>query len=518
MVLSALVMVGMLTMAAFALDLANARQERRQAQGSADAAALAGAQDLPDASKVVTNVKKYAKDNFDIPESAWVGCTDLDHLPELPDLTVSNSCISIDEGFTRVRVTLPEREVETYFAGVIGIDDISVSAHAVAESALRRDDRIIPATVAASAGSGNLCIENGGNDSGCASRSSGNFGSFDSQRMSLYLPTSNVQGDSLRINYSMGVDHALVIHGTGSPRICDVQQKSPCTTTNNTPDKDANHLIPFTGNDVPPLTDGLVDNATIATNAGNILFCGRLRRPDITDTNLSETAPEGCNHWATSPGPGPSVTVIGEKINGRHAAYWMKPEFRSIFYGSVDPATQNVASSSWAAGDAKLACFLRSYRFDYGGTNSKGHVPQTEFFIDPASTIDPSTADGTEFTLAQARNYLISTCGLNATVVNDKLASLQDSKRFWPMFDNGIVTDPRFGMIPVVKNWSNGSSTAMPISRFWTVFIYRLYATSTKLKAVDAWVFEPALIETDSGIADLQFGYAARQPRVHRVE
>ena len=100
MVLSALVMVGMLTMAAFALDLANARQERRQAQGSADAAALAGAQDLPDASKVVTNVKKYAKDNFDIPESAWVGCTDLDHLPELPDLTVSNSCISIDEGFT----------------------------------------------------------------------------------------------------------------------------------------------------------------------------------------------------------------------------------------------------------------------------------------------------------------------------------------------------------------------------------------------------------------------------------
>jgi hypothetical protein len=58
----------------------------------------------------------------------------------------------------------------------------------------------------------------------------------------------------------------------------------------------------------------------------------------------------------------------------------------------------------------------------------------------------------------------------------------------------------------------------MPIARFWAVFIYRLYATSTKLKAVDAWVFEPALIETDSGIADLQFGYAARQPRVHLVE
>jgi hypothetical protein len=72
-------------------------------------------------------------------------------------------------------------------------------------------------------------------------------------------------------------------------------------------------------------------------------------------------------------------------------------------------------------------------------------------------------------------------------------------------------------MIPVVKNWSDGSSNAMPIARFWAVFLYRLYATSTKLKAVDAWAFEPALIATESGLADLQFGFQANQPKVRLV-
>ena len=516
-VLSALVLMGLLAVAALTLDVANARQQRRQAQASADAAALAGAQDLPDPTKVVQTVKEYARENFDIPLSAWTGCSDPDRLAELPDLAVSNSCISIDEAFNRVRVRIPDLDVETMFAGVLGVDEIPVSASAVAESRLRRDDRIIPATVATAAGAGNLCIENSGNDSACAQRSSGNFGSFDARRTTLHLPTSSEQANSLRINYSMGIDHALSIHGTGAPKICDVLMLSPCNTTS-AGGQDANHLIPFTGNAVPPLTDGLVDNAEIATDTGATMFCGRLRRPDITDANLTQPDPEGCNHWATTPGPGPTITVIGEKINGRHAAYWMKPEFRSLFYGTVNPTTQATTSSAWATGDAKLECFLKSYRFDYGGTHSKGHAAQTEFFIDPNSAINASTGDGTELTLTAAKAYLIGTCGLDATTVNQKLASLTDSATFWPMFENGIVTDPRFGMIPVIKNWSNGSSSAMPIARFWAVFMYRLYTTSTKVKAVDSWVFEPALIETESGIADLQFGFQTNQPIVTLVE
>ena len=518
LVLAALLLVSMLTMAAIAVDLANARQQRRQSQATADAAALAAAQDLPDPAEVVATAKQYVQQDFGVPASAWVGCKDADRLANLPDLSNSDECISIDEAFTRVRVRVPDKDVPTYFAGVIGIADVTVAADATAEAKLKRDDRIIPATVAAASGSGNLCIENGGSNVDCASRTSGNFGSFDARRMTLFKPTSSDQANSLRINYSMGVDHALTIYGTGSPKVCDISLQSPCTTTNTTSALDANHLIPYTGNDIPPLTDGVIDNATISTSDGTDLFCGRLKRPDLTDDNLTQTDPEGCTHWTDNPGPGPAITVLGDKINGRHVYTWMKPAFQTLFFPGASSSTPST-SSTWATGDAKLNCFLRSYRFDYGGSYSLGHSPQTEFFIDPTKPIDTTTGQGTEFTLAQAKAYLTTTCGLDATTVDSKLASLTDSDTFWPMFDNGMVTDPRFGMIPVVKNFGSGGSSAMQIVRFWAIYMYRLYPNNgnTKLAAIDAWVFEPALIQTQSGVADLQFGYRTNQPIVHLV-
>lgn len=517
LVIAALVLTALMAMAAIAIDLANARQERRQSQGSSDAAALAAAQDLPDAAAVVATAKAYAWENDGVPTAAWIGCEDPGHLPQRPDLGNDNDCISIDESFSRVRVRVPVKDVETYFGGVVGMDSIGVTADATAEAKLRRDDRIIPATVAASSGSGNICIENGGNDSECAMRSSGNFGSFDSRRTRIHLPSQSEQADSLRINYSLGIDHSLSIYGSGGTKVCDVQFKSPCVTVSSD-DVDANHLVPYTGNVVPPLTDGVVDNATINTDEGTRTFCGRLRRPDLTDDNLADPAPEGCNHWRDAPGPGPSISVLGESVNGRHVSYWMKPEFRAAFYPGATPSVTASTSSSWSSGDLRLECFMRSYRFDYGGEHSKGHVPQTEFFIDPTQPIDPSTGDGTEFTLPEARAYLSSQCGLPASFVDAKLASLTDGSTFWPMFDRGVVTDARFGMIPVVKNWSSGSSTAMQIVRFWAIYLYRLYPSPTKLKALDAWVFEPALIETESGIADLQFGYRTETPVVRLVD
>lgn len=521
LVIAALVLTALLTMSALAVDLANARQQQRQAQGSADAAALAAAQDLPDPAAVVATAKAYAAENFDVSAAAWAGCDDPGHLTELPDIGSGNSCISIDEAFSRVRVKVPFRSVETSFARVIGIDEVPVSGAATAEAKLTRDDRIIPATVAASTGSGNNCIETDGSaPPPCDRNVSGNFGSFNAPRLRIYEPTSQVENDSLRINYSMGVDHVLSIYGTGSPKVCDFAHpvKSPCSTTNVASGLDANHLLPFTGNVVPPLTDGLVENAQINTDDGNLLFCGRLRRPDLTDVNLTQTAPEGCEHWRDAPGPGPRIDVLGEWINGRHAAYWMLPEFRTIFYPGSTPSVTPSTSSTWAQGDAKLSCFMESYRFDYGGTNSKGHAPQTEFFINPATAINTSTGDATEFTPAEARTYLVDTCKLPADVVDAKLASLTDSDDFWPMFDKGIIADPRFGLIPVVKQFNSGGSTPMQIVRFWAIYMYGLHTSSQKVKAVDAWTFEPALIETESGIADLQFGYQSDQPVVRLVD
>ena len=88
------------------------------------------------------------------------------------------------------------------------------------------------------------------------------------------------------------------------------------------------------------------------------------------------------------------------------------------------------------------------------------------------------------------------------------------------MFENEMVTDPRFGMIPVVGSWSTGGSSGMPIVRFWGTFMYRLYFSNSDqtLQGLDAWVFEPALIQTESGVADLQFGYQTDQPIIHLDE
>jgi hypothetical protein len=98
------------------------------------------------------------------------------------------------------------------------------------------------------------------------------------------------------------------------------------------------------------------------------------------------------------------------------------------------------------------------------------------------------------------------------------MTSLSDKDDFWPMFENGAVGDARFGMIPVVGNWANGNSDGMPIVRFWATYMYRLYAGSSNLKAIDAWVFEPALIDTRTPTASLQFGYQSDQPVVHLEE
>ena len=86
------------------------------------------------------------------------------------------------------------------------------------------------------------------------------------------------------------------------------------------------------------------------------------------------------------------------------------------------------------------------------------------------------------------------------------------------MFDAEIISDPRFGMIPVVREFNEGGSEPMEIVRFWGIYLYELHASSTKVQGVDAWTFEPALVETESGTADLQFGFRSNQVRVRLVE
>ena len=79
----------------------------------------------------------------------------------------------------------------------------------------------------------------------------------------------------------------------------------------------------------------------------------------------------------------------------------------------------------------------------------------------------------------------------------------------WPMFDMGLANDPRFGIIPIIKNFGPGGSTAYELTGFRGEFTYNLYPNNgnTKIDGVDAFIFDTALIETEDGVPGSSFGY-----------
>src|SRR5262245_38832257 len=100
-------MVAVLAIVAIVIDIGYAKQYRRLSQNSADAAALAAAQDLDGtAAKTTTAVataKTWAQKNDpNITAATWTGCADPSALPYTPD--PNNTCISFAANYLTVRV------------------------------------------------------------------------------------------------------------------------------------------------------------------------------------------------------------------------------------------------------------------------------------------------------------------------------------------------------------------------------------------------------------------------------
>jgi Flp pilus assembly protein TadG len=152
-VMTALVLVLVLSVTALVLDLGNARQLRRQAQAGADSAALAGGEAIESGmnsstgsipwSTVVTQIKNYAKANDNISSGAWVNCTDTYMLAYRPDSANADGCISattssfpapsaatLGQNINYLRVHLPATSLKTNFAKVFGSTSLVVGANA----------------------------------------------------------------------------------------------------------------------------------------------------------------------------------------------------------------------------------------------------------------------------------------------------------------------------------------------------------------------------------------------------
>ena len=87
---SAIAMVAVLAIVAIVIDLGYAKQYRRLSQNSADAAALAAAQDLDGTAAKTTvalaTAKSWAQKNDpNLTAATWAGCVDPDALPYRPD-------------------------------------------------------------------------------------------------------------------------------------------------------------------------------------------------------------------------------------------------------------------------------------------------------------------------------------------------------------------------------------------------------------------------------------------------
>ncbi|OWY62156.1 hypothetical protein B7486_59950, partial [cyanobacterium TDX16] len=144
------------------MDIAYAKQERRETQNAADAGALAAAQELDgrsgQISRAVERAMAYAAENLaGLTTADWSGCTDPAALAYVPPNQPSAGCISFDSLATptRIRVRVPETS-PAFFGSIMGYDSYEVSSDATAQ-------RTQTTTTAGSpAGPCGLCIINPG--------------------------------------------------------------------------------------------------------------------------------------------------------------------------------------------------------------------------------------------------------------------------------------------------------------------------------------------------------------------
>jgi hypothetical protein len=125
LVLIVVFLAALMGAAALVIDIGYAYYTHRSLQASADAAALAGAQELPDPSKAQTVARQY---------SAAAGSkNERDNIPAV-STSVSTKCLSSVPGCDPVNaiVVSETTEVETKFARVLGIDTFTVTAKATA--------------------------------------------------------------------------------------------------------------------------------------------------------------------------------------------------------------------------------------------------------------------------------------------------------------------------------------------------------------------------------------------------
>jgi len=235
-------------MAALALDYSAGMNERRQDQTAADFGALAGALFLVQGSpEIVEQVIDVVEQNLDTTylaadyRASWENCVDpasernaggFNFVPLPPPdgwSVPTDWCISYDGELGLLRVRVPDQFVEAQFAGVIGTDQLTTNAVAVARVLnLTGSGGVLPFSLPGTAGGGeHLCLSSGPSGNSldpCSGGSSGNFGTvrirqFGNAALGTSPSCPNLSNPNrvLAQNIATGADHTLVTDADNSP-------------------------------------------------------------------------------------------------------------------------------------------------------------------------------------------------------------------------------------------------------------------------------------------------------------
>lgn len=237
----ALVFVMLIGFMALAVDSAYAFSERRSSQSAADIAAVGGALQVIDhngaQSQIVTDLvnKTMALATSNVSGTLdWENCQDPEKFAENATnyFSIGDSqyteCISWESDFSEVRVKLPNRDIPTFFARVIGFDSVSIGAFAEVTQVIGGGGGVLPFGLLGGGPDGLVCLKTGPSfPIECDPNSSGNFNFLDFYvygNTAMDTVSSGCSGGELarlKENISHGIDHDLAALDLPWPNLSD---------------------------------------------------------------------------------------------------------------------------------------------------------------------------------------------------------------------------------------------------------------------------------------------------------
>jgi hypothetical protein len=310
LVVVALALTVLMIFAAFAIDLGAARTARRKSQGTVDGGALAGGQLLvtetgtltgTSAAAIADEVIAVTHDNLtgdgsmtdagSLTLAQWrarfESCTDPDRNVVLfPTPSTVSDCISFNSAMTRVRVRLPDLNLGTFFATVIGIDTLRVHAEAEVELVPSNAGGVLPFGLLAGNSQSEVCLKSGSQPElpPCDGPVTGNFGTVDINFFGnpvLGTPSAcdGYPNTRLEVNIALGIDHLLSTYVSGTP----THEEVACPDLAIHP----NQLDGITGLRTHTLDFGLIDGLSLDGHPVE----GRLSRGPWATANVRTGSP-----------------------------------------------------------------------------------------------------------------------------------------------------------------------------------------------------------------------------------